>query len=511
MKAFVIKHIGLLILAAFLVVAGFTYDTYGVTWDESTQRLIGKYNYDLVTSGDTTLFKNHYKYYGALFETPLYLIEQGLGLTTDYDIFNTRHLLAHLFFLLGAYCLFRLIDLQYNSKLLATIGFLMMLLHPRIYTHSFFNTKDVVFLSLFNICFYLGALAIRRQAIVYWLLLGVATGALMNLRVVGLVFFAGMLSLHAIYAWQSKTIFKSFGEAALYAVTALFTLYISFPFMWKQPINGFLELLQVMSRFIWNGEQLFKGEMVRAVDLPCDYIPVWFGITTPIPYLVLGALGICFLLYTVFKAPLHALRENKLTEQLFYLACLVLPVAAAIIMQSVLYGAWRHLFFIYASFVLLAVFGASRLLAYKCTKWLTIATMFGTFIFSVYTIVQLYPLSQVYFNKLVDKTPGKLGKTFEMDYWGASYRSAFEYLLANNPADTIFVSVATGPGVFNHRMLPPKHKQRLQLVPASEADFFIKQFSWRMDFPPPDSLQLQQWHMITRYGSPVVGIYTVGK
>lgn len=508
-KEIVIKHIGKLLIAFFFAIALFTYTDHGITYDEPTQRIIGKYNYDLLVDGDTTLFRNHFKYYGSLFETPLYLVELLTGITSEHDIYNQRHLVAHLYFLIGAFYLFSLIDLQYNNKWLAAIGLLFYVLHPRIYAHSFFNTKDVVFLSTFSICLYLVAVTMRRQKWWHWLLLGLFTGYLMNLRIVGLILLAGVLGLLFIEFLRRRSVKLLVSYAALYICVAFMSLYASFPFMWGQPVDGFMELLQVMSKFIWNGEQLFKGEMVRAVDLPWDYIPVWFSITTPVVNLGLGLIGIALLVATLVKDPYRLINDRIISVQVLYLMCLLLPVVMVIVMHSVLYGAWRHLFFIYVPFVLLAVFGLNRLIQFKHMHIPVLLLTIGSLVFTGFNIVQLYPLSQVYFNLMVDKSPSQLGKQFEMDYWGASYKPAFEYILANDPADSITVAVATAPGINTYRALPPNFKRRLHIVPVNRASYFIKQYSWRMDFPPTDDVQLSEWYTITRYNSPVIGIFQV--
>ena len=52
----------------------------------------------------------------------------------------------------------------------------------------------------------------------------------------------------------------------------------------------------------------------------------------------------------------------------------------------------------------------------------------------------LHPHQQVYFNALTDtRTPGALGKRYDMDYWQIAQRQSLEYLLARYPGDTLRV------------------------------------------------------------------------
>ena len=86
------------------------------------------------------------------------------------SVYLLRHLLTHLLFLaggLGGYALaFRL----YRSRLLALVALGLYLLHPRLYAHSFFNSKDLPFLSLFMLALLLTHWAFRRVSVPAFLL-----------------------------------------------------------------------------------------------------------------------------------------------------------------------------------------------------------------------------------------------------------------------------------------------------------------------------------------------------
>ena len=82
---------------------------------------------------------------------------------------------------------------------------LLFLTHPRLYAHSFFNLKDLPFLSMFMVALYLTHRAFRRDAVWAFALCGAGVGLLANIRIVGLMLFPavlGMLALDAFYAMK---------------------------------------------------------------------------------------------------------------------------------------------------------------------------------------------------------------------------------------------------------------------------------------------------------------------
>src|SRR4051812_22217232 len=76
----------------------------------------------------------------------------------------------------------------YKSKFLATSAFLLVVMHPVLYAHSFFNSKDLPFLSLLMIWLYVNANWLEKKNIANTILLGILTGLLINIRVTGVFF-----------------------------------------------------------------------------------------------------------------------------------------------------------------------------------------------------------------------------------------------------------------------------------------------------------------------------------
>ena len=122
------------------------------------------------------------------------------------------------------------------------------------------------------------------------------------------------------------------------------------------------------------------------------------------------------------------------------------PLIAVIVLNSALYDGWRHLYFIYAPFLLIAMTGATWLpdllgkgragLERHATLFLAAVIVICP-IFSGYQMITSHPFQNVYFNMAAGNNAGQL---FELDYWGLSFRKALEYIVKNDKRPVIGLS-----------------------------------------------------------------------
>lgn len=488
------KHAGIALLVFFTIAGLLIFDDYGISWDEPGSHEIGTLNYKYIFSGDKELLTYPEKDYGIAFELPLVIIERLAGLEDSRQIYLARHLLTHLFFLMSAFFFFKLIDLLYKNKVLASIGFLLIVLNPLLYAHSFMNSKDIPFMDMLIICFYLSAIAFKSKKTKHFILLGMLTGLLVNMRIIGILPFACIIFLQMmdIVGNESAGRKKNTLLLAAFLLTSVSTLYISWPYLWPDPVKNFLLAIQRMSKYTWYGDLLFNGTYVRSTRIAWYYIPVWFGITTPIPYLIAGFMGLILIVFHFFRRPLDFIRNTLKRNNLFYVVCFFAPVFAVIYLKSVLYDSWRHLFFIYPSFVLMGIYGLHIIFTTRARN-ITLIAMFIIFCFSGYFMIRNHPFQQVYFNNIVDtKTPEHLRKQFELDYWGSSYMQSLEYILKNDNSPIIYVAAQHEPGRYNLLLLKPEDRARIRLVDLPEATYYITSYRWHPhDY---DEYKNMEWH-----------------
>ena len=546
-----------LALCALFAIAGVAVmDDYGIARDEDTQRRIAIANADYITTGDITDLiddqNTAHRFYGLVIEMPLLLAERALGLQDIRRIYLTRHVLTHLFFIAGGFACGMLAYRMFGNRWVALLAMLMFMLHPRLYAHSFFNSRDVPFAALLVIALYLTHRAFRRDSIGAFLLCGIGVGLAMNLRPFALMLLPMILAMRGLDLWQAGRGERNhiLATAVIFAAAALATAYIIHPYCWENPLR-LIEGAHALSQNLHNPRILFMGEIYRSNAAPWNYIPVWFAITAPPMTLLLGAIGCAVVCWQGVARPLAAPRDRETRFRIVLLGCVVLPVATAIILQTNIYNDWRHMYFLWGPFCLLAAVGlnaitnismgggiwkfgarlpgwvrgggrrrrmAQRALAYGATGLGLITTLTA--------IVALHPHEHVYFNALVDaKTPDALAKRYSMDYWRLAYRQSLEYLLARYPDDALRVSLSTK---FALGMLPQEDRDRIILSDRHAADFYLADLFMMREYlldrpltkndrerkiyihPRIDALgALDQRliHTIRAYGSAIAGVF----
>lgn len=475
----------------YLIIGLFIYNDYGISFDEPYQRSIGLATFNFIFKGDNTLLENRiYKMYGPIFEIIPSAIEKIFNIYETYIIYNIRHLLVYLFFVAGVYFFYKLLLLIFNNWKIGLIGCSFLIITPRIFAHSFYNSKDAVFLSMFIISIYTFILYLQRRDLVILILHSLTSALLIDIRIMGImivlinfiIFFIDLL----FFKKNNSNLLDIFIHIFVYIIFLICFTIIFWPALWNNPIKTFIETFNLMRTSFWNGTVLYFGEQFKAKDLPWHYLPVWIIISTPLMYIILFFIGIIFFIINSIK--------NKL---FYYLNCkalficflwLFLPILSFYVFDSIIFDEWRHLFFIYPAILVFSVFGLIAI--YKIIKvkiknlniknFLTslliliiLSNLFSTVIF----MVRYHPYQNLYFNLLLGNDYKKIQKNFEMDYWGLSYRELIEYIIKKDNSNLIVLSTLNLPGFNNSYILPNNERQRLYYINNyKQANYFLTNY-----------------------------------
>ena len=458
-------------------------DDYGVGEDAALLRETAQVTLEYALGRDDALLTYLDRLYGAAFEGLLLGAERGLGAQDSRAVYLVRHGLTHLLFLAGglagASVAFRL----YGRRWLALAALGLFLLHPRLYAHSFFNSKDIPFLSLFMVGLWLAQRAFRRGTGGAFALCGIGMGLLTNVRLMGVLLFAAVLAARAcdvIWAADRAARQRALRTGGLCAATGALTLYATLPYLWGDPLHRLAEAFAHWAQHPHAVVMLFRGDYVNSLAPPPAYASVWFAITAPPCALLLGGVGAAALGGRGARAPSALVRNTRLRFEGLLLACCGLPVGAVILLGSTLYNGWRHLYFLYAPFCLLATGGLYALATAAPQRgwrggkgWtyslagLSAAAMLGA-------MASLHPDQQLYFNFLEDRaTPERLRTRYDFDYGTVSDRRALEFLLAQYPEGPLYIHARDTQ---NREILPATDRQRIAFVDAGRADFHITQY-----------------------------------
>ena len=496
-------------LVAFAAVGAVVLDDYGVAADADTQRLIGQaaVNYALPGAADLPadrmiadpdygpVLEPYDRYYGVAFEAPLILVERLLGLADSRAVFLSRHLLTHLFFLAGGFFCWLLVYRLFGDRWLALFALLLFLLHPRLYAHSFFNTKDLPFLVTFMIALYLLERAFRRDTAAAFALCGVGVGVLVDLRIMGVMLFAAVLGLRALDLLPARGPAERrrvLAAAGAFVLAACGTLYALSPYLWRDPLAVLDRFAALARGYPSSVRVLFQGELVRWPSIPPHYLPTYAAVSTPPATLLLCLAGAAAALGRCAARPRRAAGNTAQRFALLLVACLALPAAAVVALRANLYDGWRHMYFLYAPACLLAVYGLRALLAAARAislrrgappLWgirlrrgvyaLTAAALAGVAV----DVVRLHPYQHGYFNVLTDRrTPEYLRTQYRLLHWGTGDREGLEYLLARYPDATLYVDGVNRRRLWRDRLILPAEARRRIVIAGDAArspQFFI--------------------------------------
>lgn len=342
------------------------------------------------------------------------------------------------------------------------------------------------------------ALAFDKNTYKYFILLGVGCGILTDVRIMGVLLIV-CISLFFISDYLTSLKDKKRRRQILklfftYITSTALVIYVAWPYLWRNPIQNFRNSFITMSKFPWDGGVLFDGQYMTASHLPWNYGIIWFLISNPTLYLVLGIIGIIFFIYNSFRNYKNLLLDEIERNNLLYFFCFIMPIIAVIDLHSVIYDTWRQLYFIYPAFILLAIYGLNRLIKTKA-KLIAVAIPIIVIGLTAFYMVNNYPFEHIYFNEFVrSDEPEHIRKNWEFDYWGTSYKQALDYIVKNDTSQKIDVGVADWPGIFNSMLLKPIDRKRINYIEnMQDVKYYItnyRKFSYYREHP--DSCPLPQ-------------------
>ncbi len=437
------KNIIILFFFTFYLLIGLkNVNSYGISFDEEGNRLYGlvngnyilksflsedKYNsiFNKITSEQfsekieikqpTPLHEFADKAYGVIFELPVTAIEILLNFDHNYDVYVFRHLMTFLFFFLSMIVFFLLLKKIFKNIYISLLGPIFLISNPRIFADSFYNSKDIVFLSFFLITFYFAYSYLKKDKIKNLILLAFFSACSINLRAIAVV-IPLMVYIDIFFKSYQKKIFKK--ELIFFPILSLFFLYIIWPLLWENPIQGLSHIIywfkELPNTKITN---FYLGADHYFLNTPWHYLFVWILNTTPFFYLILMIAGIPIFLSTKVK---------YFNLSLVFIYALLIPISLVIFFNVGIYDGWRHFYFIAPFLTILCLITIDNLIKYKINrliKYFIIIVLISSFSKNIYDIKKLHPYQNLYFNYLFVSNPYEL---FDKDYWGLTNRIVLE-------------------------------------------------------------------------------------
>ena len=481
----------IIIFSIFYISVGlFTYKDYGVGIEEHFQRSSGFYwlDYILQYSNFSDLkilvqqkileIKNFSpnlppleiaNYYGVLFDLPMAFLESIFNIDDSENYFFLRHLTNFLFFFISGIFFYNIIVDRTSSRLIGFLGTFMYLLSPKVYGNSFFDGKDIFFLSIVTISFYFYLNFEKKRNIKSLILLALLCSFATSSRIFGLMLpisFLFLILMESINYKDPKFILQNiFKFILLYFIF----LYLHWPYMWTLNLNElgtFFEPFKVHGYY----KVFFDGTFYESNRLPIFYLPKWIFISSPLFYSLLFLIGISFFSKRIFyrflnikiKTVNNDLWKGKLEKFDFFVFFSLFQVIAIYLTLNInLIKGWTH--FLFLNFFLI-YFGALGiyfiniiLKKYKSLLRILLVILLFCFFELTYKLYVYHPFQSIYFNNFLNKED-KNG--YEIDYQSLTRSEALKEIINDAKKDVIKIGTASWTPLKNGVSMIPLEKRK---------------------------------------------------
>jgi len=436
---------------AFIFIVGIsTFRDYGISWDERVERLDGAVALRYVekrfgihfhgleamlerqqypASLDIHTYKD--RYYPVGFNFPVEAALRFLNIESEQSSYYFRHFVTFSICLLGVFGIFLLALRRFNDWRLGLLAAVVYALSPRLYGEWFYNSKDLVLLSIFTFAMYWAISFLQRPNFRNALLFAVTTSLAMNIRLLAVVLpvlTIGMLAIQVID--RRAKLSKVVQAISLYCVSVTLLTIILWPLLWENPLTQIMDAFAFMAKYQFKQDMLYLGEVINSNALPWHYLPVWILITTPVAYSIFWLVGCIAFIRDSLHGKIYIWQTDKQMQDFFFLALFLGPIIGFLVLRPVIYDGWRHFYFIYPAFLLISVGGFVKMLHSTflsvVTKRIFIAFVSATMLWTGVSMVLAHPFQAIYFNFLVGSN---WKHKFDVDYWGLSNRKALQWIL----------------------------------------------------------------------------------
>ena len=413
---------------------GITHDeghSYWV-WELNKHKLL---NIFLDGNFDVTLLDTYHGYYGVgfyffstIFELPINIILENFEVLDSSKKLLNKHPSVFIFFFISGLYFNKIIYLITRNKQYSYLSTIFYFSYPYLLGHSFFNVKDMPFMSIWLICTYylidilrnyLNKKKIKETKII---LLSFLTAYLFSIRISGILIFIEYFIFLFIFLSTFKVDLKIFikffyKKIILFLLFFLLLLYLFHPSYWNNPLK-FFYAMEFMSKHIQSVCTTTLGECMKAQNLPSSYIPIWLFFKLPL-----------LIIFGLFLFPIYEKKIFSYKNNLFLIGSLLSSVLAIIfflILFNVnLYDELRQILFIIP---LILIISLSTIYFYSKKASYILLIFFS--LYFLFQNIKIFPYNYIWLNNFTHFT--KINGVFELDYWGVSTKKISNFLNKEN-------------------------------------------------------------------------------
>lgn len=484
---FLRRYVVVILFICFVIAGLFVSKDYGVHMDESTNQWFGEYWSEYAMNalglGHTALtpyeelrkpWQDHIRVHGPSFEMLLFATKNLiLGRQADSrEVVLFRHGAVFLTYVLAALCTYLLAKRMFRSRSFALVALAIFVLAPRVFADAFYNSVDIPFMAFFALATLTLVRYLERPTVGRAVVHGIALAILVDIRAAGML----LVVISAIAAFvrfvadgrRASSRFAPLRPLFAGAIVFAAVMLAFWPYLWEDPVGRFLGSMT---------ESTFAND---TSPLPASYNFVWIAATTPALYSFLVAVAVAAFAIGAAVRRGEFLRRHWVAG--IALASLALSLVAPIITKSFLFDGWRHHYFVYPSFALLAAWGAWQLwrsadaigkrfdYAKVAVRGGMAVALAASFAMTAWFMARVHPHEYVYASALsgADRQAAKV--YLARDYWALSTRFALEYILAHDSRENISVASC---GTNNAMILPKELRKRVTMTVTPESSDYV--------------------------------------
>lgn len=280
------------------------------------------------------------------------------------------------------------------------------------------------------------------------LVAGILLGLTLSIRMFAPL--AGALVLIYLF-WKGR--WQAIFPAAAYGLIAVFTSYLTWPYLWGEPVKRIIKSWQVMNAFSLPGSVWS--------------LPTLLGIQYTETAVLLALAGFVI-------AIVEWIRGKRSGLLFLFLGWSVLPMIVLMARHASLYNNFRQVLFIIPPFFMIAGLAIDRIIRYFHRPSITAALILIILVPGLWADVKLHPYEYVYYNQFIGGV-NPASHRYEIDYWAVSVKEAALYLNEAAPLNSTILACAPPftLDLYLRADLKVTACEAGQIPPAIQYDYYI--------------------------------------
>ena len=210
------KIINFIFFATLIIIGYLIHNDYGVSIDEDIYKVIAKNEYSFLKKiflnniidfkiYFNELVNNNTSKVSSLFYNLIFFFKDVIYYFTqiDYETKKIANLFLNTLFVISNICFFKIVKIRFKNILYSYLAVLILYTSPRFFAESYYNYRDLLFLSLILIFFYFTQKLFNKLNYKNIFFFSIISSICIGLRFFGIIFFISDI-LFLILEYENK-------------------------------------------------------------------------------------------------------------------------------------------------------------------------------------------------------------------------------------------------------------------------------------------------------------------